>query len=167
MKRGSSWTSSKEINLIEDASREEANGFLKPLQHINGIQHIGWKSFDPVFKLEENTNIQSIQSQLINFLEQRRLNSAGHKMYIVSDNCKPREYNTLLILKIEDWRKSCIPNTHHTDEKRRNKYIKERESEIRKRLINQIPNSSRILIDRHVSDTGYYGQYQFMAIKTK
>lgn len=162
-KRNSKWVSEDECGLMEDASSEEIDGFLRPLEDLQGLEFVGWSAMDPVFVISEDSHFNTVRSRLKSLIDNNRFSSAGHCAYIVKEAGEPTPRNTILLMKIEDWMVGCIPNPMHDKPEERQDYIEERESKMRERL-QQKMSGSKVLIDRHVDSVGMYGQYQYLAV---
>lgn len=162
-RRSSKWVQRDECGLMSPASSEEIDGFLRPLDNLDGLEFVGWSAMDPVFVIAEGSHFNTIRSKLKSLIDNNRFSSAGHCAYVVKEAGEPTPSNTILLMKIEDWMVGCIPNPMHDTPEDRADYIDERESEMGSRLDSKI-SGSKVLIDRHVDSVGMYGQYQYLAI---
>lgn len=162
MNRGSGWVSATECSLFEDATIEEKSGFLEPLDALEGVEHIGWKGYDPVFVV--TTTVTRIRSNLQSLLDAGRFSSGGHIAYFLSEQSSDVLVDLVLLLKVEDWMTGCIPNTLHEDTEERLSYISDREEKMSQTLQSKLGNGT-IIYDRHIDMVGGYGQYQFLGVK--
>lgn len=167
MERSDSWTDADNVGLTDEATPEEVDRFLSPLEQHVPIRHVGWSNFDPVFKPTSGATVTEVRSAIVSLLDNARIRSAGHRAYVLEPDAtatKPNPANTALLLKVEDWMTGCIPNTHHDDTAARESYIAEREAEIADREQSWLSGRGTVVVDRHVSSGGRYGQYQFLAV---
>lgn len=162
--RRSGLTDSEDFE-IEDATDDEIEWFLRPLSKLE-IQHIGWKGFDPVFSIGQESSSEKVTNQILSILDNGKIRSAGHIAYILDSNTEFQQSvvsDSIIVLKVEDWRKSCIPNDIHGDQQKIDNYISRRESEISSRMSSKTPDRMRNIVDRHVENGGLYGQFQFLS----
>lgn len=163
--RGSGLTDSDNFG-IEDATDDEVEWFLRPLNRLE-LRHIGWKGFDPVFSVNRNSNSEKVANQILSTLDNDKIRSAGHTAYILESDTEFQKSvisDSIIVLKVEDWRKSCIPNDVHGDQQRIENYISSRESDISNRMSSKLPDRMRNIVDRHVENGGLHGQFQFLSV---
>jgi hypothetical protein len=162
MNRGSGWVSATECSLFEDATIEEKSGFLEPIDALEGVEHIGWKGYDPVFVV--TTTVTRVRSNLQSVLDAGKFSSSGHIAYILSEQSSDVLSDLVLLLKVEDWMIGCIPNTLHENTEERMSYISGREEKMSENLESKLGDGT-VIYDRHIDIVGEYGQYQFLGVK--
>lgn len=176
----SSLTPSSEVHLFENSQLQntvEETGFLKPLDSVKGIEHIGWHNdVEPIFRLTEGTSLSSVGTAIVEKVENGDFDSAGLRAFILPegftlDMCTTVFSNARIYIHIENWWESCIPS-HISENKEVLSYIEEREQEISNRNREQ-SSLATVVLDGHAdipingqSDfSESYGQYQFVGWK--
>lgn len=145
----------------------EESGFLDPLDSVNGIEHVGWFStVEPIFQVDKSVSIQAVAVEIASLVKNGQMESAGLRGFIVPADSSLREVidifsETVVIVKIENWWDSCIPNQHLDSQEAIEGYIEESESEMSERLRSCF-TTSVIEVDAHSDYSGDFGQYQFV-----
>lgn len=172
-----SLTPASEISLFENTRLQntvEEDGFLRPLDSIQGIEHIGWHNdVEPIFRLTDEESLSSVGTAIVEKVDAGEFDSAGLRAVILPqeftiDMCTDVFSNARVYIHIENWWESCIPN-HISEIEDIQEYIDEREQEMSVRNQN-VTSLATIAIDGHAdipikgqsefSDS--YGQYQFV-----
>lgn len=144
--------------------QQEYDNFLKPIDDITYVEHIGWVGeYYPVFKTEREQKLSKKLWRLAN--KHKKLNSYGLETLFVKD--KNDIKNPSVVLKTEDWLDSCLPND--IKEKDIKDYIKKRNREIKKDIENKygVNEYKSKKIDMKI-DSGfesYYGTYVYIGTK--
>lgn len=175
-----SLTHSSEIALFENTQLQntvEEEGFLRPLDSIQGIEHIGWyNNKEPVFRLANDSQLSSVGTDIVESVKSAEFDSAGLRAVVLPKDftlemCTDIFKNARIFIHIENWWESCIPNNLENEHEIK-KYITNREQEISEQHKDQtslatiaIEGHADIPINGQSIFNESYGQYQFVGWK--
>lgn len=153
----------------------EESGFLRPLDAVSGIEHIGWfNTVEPVFRLVDGASVNVVGKDIQSRVRNGEFDSAGLRGFVVPEGMEAGEVrdifsDAVLMVKVENWWRSCVPNRLQ-EEAEIQEYIAEREEKMRGKLSGRF--SGGAILDRHANISvaggsldGSYGQYQYVAWK--
>lgn len=142
----------------------EESGFLEPLEDTSGIEHTGWFStVEPVFQLCDGHSNQAVADEIAKRARNGDMESAGLRGFVISESVSEVTDifdSAVVIVKIENWWESCLPNSILDNQGDIRRYIEDSESEMSSRLQSHF-DSGVFELDTHSRFGGDFGQYQF------
>lgn len=163
-------TSASEKGLFEESmltGNIEETGFLRPLDSVSGMEHIGWfNTTEPIFRLNEGVSAREVAVAIADCARNGEMESAGLRAFVVPSSYEAESISdvfdaAVVLVKIENWWDNCLPNGIVGDTHAVKDYIAEREAEMSDRVRSNL-SSPTIEIDDHAVFGGGYGQYQFV-----